>query len=67
MTIRVWQGPASGCSACLWVAEEMLFCNTMMLRPSDPLALSAGTPARLVLAALLLALLWAAVFWARAA
>ncbi|HWL80269.1 MAG TPA: hypothetical protein VNR89_04905 [Roseomonas sp.] len=45
----------------------MLSYNTMMLRPSDPLALSAGTPARLVLAALLLALLWAAVFWARAA
>ncbi|WP_419896527.1 hypothetical protein [Roseomonas sp. USHLN139] len=31
---------------------------------ADPLALSAGTPARLALAALLLALLWGGVAWA---
>ncbi|WP_278247596.1 hypothetical protein [Teichococcus deserti] len=34
---------------------------------ADPLALSAGTPARLALAALLLALLWGGVAWALAA
>ena len=48
-------------------AREMLFCNTMTLRLSDPLALSAGAAARLMLAAVLLALLWGAVLWARAA
>ncbi|WP_272874751.1 hypothetical protein [Roseomonas marmotae] len=32
--------------------------------PQDPLALAAGTGARLVLAMLLLALLWGGVFWA---
>ncbi len=49
--------------------EEMLSRNSMSLSPllADPLALSAGTPARLVLAALLLALLWGGVAWALAA
>lgn len=37
------------------------------LRNSDPLALSAGAGARLLLAAGVLALLWAAVGWALAA
>ena len=45
----------------------MLFYNTMIPWLSDPLALSAGAPARLLLAAVVLVLLWAAVFWARAA
>ncbi|WP_160936582.1 hypothetical protein [Teichococcus coralli] len=45
----------------------MLFYNIMTPRLNDPLALHAGTPARLALAALLLALLWTAVLWARAA
>ncbi|WP_372623863.1 hypothetical protein [Falsiroseomonas sp.] len=35
------------------------------LLPSDPLALSAGAALRLLLAAGVLALLWAAVAWAR--
>jgi hypothetical protein len=34
---------------------------------SDPLALSAGTGARLLLAAALLAVLWGGVLWALAA
>lgn len=34
------------------------------LRPADPLALSSGAGARLVLAAALLALVWAGVAWA---
>jgi len=39
----------------------------MALIPSNPLALSAGTPARLTLAFALLGLLWLAVAWALAA
>jgi hypothetical protein len=36
-----------------------------MFRPlPDPLSLAAGTPARLALAGVLSALLWAAAFWA---
>lgn len=33
-------------------------------RPADPLALSSGAGARLVLAAVVLALVWAGVAWA---
>jgi hypothetical protein len=39
----------------------------MGLDLTDPLSLAAGLAARLLLVALLLALLWGAVFWAMAA
>ena len=45
----------------------MLSSNTMAFSWTDPLALSAGTGARLVLAAAVAAVLWAAVLWAMAA
>jgi hypothetical protein len=39
----------------------------MALRLTDPLALSSGAPARLVLAGAVAGVLWAAVAWAMAA
>lgn len=45
----------------------MLSHNMMSFPMPDPLALSAGAPARLLLAALVAAGLWAAVAWALAA
>lgn len=47
--------------------KGMLCRNAMSFRFSDPLALSAGAGARLVLSLLLLALLWGGVAWARLA
>jgi hypothetical protein len=51
--------------------ERYRGCNVITVampfpRLSDPLALSAGAAPRLLLAAGVLALLWAAVAWARA-
>ena len=45
----------------------MLYHNTMLTRPTDPLALSSGAGSRLALAAALSAGLWAAVAWALSA
>jgi hypothetical protein len=42
----------------------MLYDNAMLWRPADPLALSSGAGARLALAALVAAGLWAGVAWA---
>ena len=42
-----------------------MICNNVMPRlPSDPLALSSGAGARLVLAAAVAACVWAGVAWA---
>lgn len=45
----------------------MLCNNIMPWTPTDPLALSAGAGARLILAGAVAAMLWAAVAWAMAA
>jgi hypothetical protein len=42
----------------------MLYDNTMRWIPDDPLALSSGAGARLALAALVAAGVWAGVAWA---
>lgn len=45
----------------------MLCYNAMIWPLENPLSLAAGVPSRLCLVAVLLAVLWAGVFWAMSA
>jgi len=56
----------AGGTAGLFGGRVLLCYITMAFFPSDPLALAAGTPARLGLVAAVLVLLWGAVAWALA-